>query len=145
MFYSIYEFIDMERELEIRFRINTIAPQIDDFMVQHEFILNIGPQSEDGIGLDFSYEKRSTGIKGNIGFEYIDKLHIKGDEEFKFYVLKAIDVNEQRLYKRLYLPKQNIKISELESNSLFYLEICINLFNKWGLGDLHEKISLKYK
>ena len=61
MFYSIYNFISSEKEFEIRSRIKTIVPILNDFMAQHEFSLNTGPQSEDSIGLDYSYKKRSTG------------------------------------------------------------------------------------
>lgn len=144
MLYSIYNFINSEKELEIRSRIKTIAPILNDFMAKHEFYLNTGPQSEDSIGLDYSYEKKSTGVMGNIGFKYIDEVHSENDEEFIFYVLKAIDVNEQRLSKRARVPNHNIKISELESSSLIYLETCVNLFNKWGLEDLDQRKDLLY-
>jgi hypothetical protein len=144
MLYSIYNFISSEKELEIKSRIKTIAPILNDFMAQHEFYLNTGPQSEDSIGLDYSYEKRSTGLMGNIGFKYIDEVHAENDEEFIFYVLKAIDVSRQRLYKRSRVPNHNIKISDLESSSVIYLETCVNLFNKWGFEDLDQKKELKY-
>ncbi len=143
MLYSIYNFISSEKELEIRSRIKTIAPLLNDYMAQHEFSLNTGPQSEDSIGLDYTYEESSKGVMGNIGFKYIDEVHAEHKEEFIFYVLKAIDMNGQRLYKRLSVPEHNIKMFEIEDNPLSYLEICIELFNNWGLEDLDEKIDLK--
>ncbi len=140
MTYIIYENIRKSRFDELKHTIKCIESVVSTTLSKSNFFVEKDDDYSAFLGIDFRFD--NTQILGNIGFSYNEELSTENYELFDFYILKARDKNNIRLFLKQTLDK-HYTLSEILSNSVSLFEECILVFHSINDEKLLP-IELKY-
>jgi hypothetical protein len=137
--YNIYKNITENAFSILKKKLDKIEAISSPFMQQNNFYLNRS-SFNDILALD--YQQKESAFYGNIGLKYIDEPAVNSEHKFEFYVLKAMDKKDVRLYKRVILS-QKYSLDQVDQSIYPYFEKCLSIYNEIAEKDLNEKIALK--
>ncbi len=125
MTYMIYKNIGEGEFLASKRKLDDIEAISSPIMQKHEFYLNKRDYDEI-LALDYIYQ--NDFFMGNIGVAYHEVLTSNMELEFKFYILKAFDLNHKRYFKKIELEK-SYSLEEIETEIISLFEKCIYVYN----------------
>lgn len=139
MSYIIYKNLDEKTFDSLKDQLNTIEPISSAFMQQSDFYFNRKSYS-DVLALDYLNNRGS--FHGNIGLRYSDNPALNAVNQFEFYVLKAMDNDYERFYKRILFPEK-YSLDIIYGNVYSFFGDCLSLYKSIKEEDLTEKSTLR--
>jgi hypothetical protein len=79
---------------------------------------------------------------GNIGVSYEEEKSSTKNPLFKFYILKAYDIDHNRLFKKIEL-EELYSLQSLEKEAVSLFEKCYTVYSGLEKKDLTDEIVLK--
>ena len=139
MRYLLYKTINESEFFRIKQRLEAIERLASPIMQKHNFHLNTRSY-EEVLALDYINEDHI--FMGNIGVSYEEEKSNFENPLFKFYILKAHDVDHNRLFKKIEL-EELYSLQALEKQAVSLLEKCCTIYAGLEKKDLTDVIVLK--